>query len=331
MSSKAKADSETQQQLPTKPKPFMTGVRGDIKLITTKVQETIKWFNIKTKYGFISQHHMKEDIFVHHPTIQNHKRRKHLFSLGDGKIVQGQKSMQATNITGPRGAAVQASRWMQLKNSGYNEAGIVVQQVKPPPMIKESQRVHVTAAPLLINLPIKLKSYHGRPRVPGAAAEDQAGARGARTDPSPRAVPAHTAPLGHLPHLPPAQKPPAPRAVPEPRPCRTTVPTAASRSPRPSTAAAPGAPRAPARDPGDTATRQKLTDAAPRSGPPARSGCHAPNTRAPRATTAVPAAARGHKEAARPASGAALPAGSPAARCREHVRAHAQAVGPSDT
>lgn len=118
-------------------------------------------------------------------------------------------------------------------------------------------------------------------------------------------MPAHTAPLGHLPHLPPAQKPPAPRAVPEPRPCRTTVPTAASRSPRPSIAAAPGAPRAPARDPGDTATRQKLTDAAPRS------GCHAPNTRAPRATTRSAAAARGHKEEARPASGAALPAGSP--------------------
>ena len=59
---------------------------------------TVKWFNDKKGYGFISQEN-GNDIFVHYSAIQGDGFR----SLKEGdrvrfEVVQGPKGMQAANV-----------------------------------------------------------------------------------------------------------------------------------------------------------------------------------------------------------------------------------------
>jgi CspA family cold shock protein len=59
---------------------------------------TVKWFDAKKGYGFISQEN-GEDVFVHYTAIQEEGFR----SLDEGQavefdIVQGKKGLQAENV-----------------------------------------------------------------------------------------------------------------------------------------------------------------------------------------------------------------------------------------
>ena len=62
-------------------------------------QGTVKWFNDAKGFGFISRQN-GEDIFVHHTAIQASGFR----TLQEGQrvsfeVVQGQKGLQAENVT----------------------------------------------------------------------------------------------------------------------------------------------------------------------------------------------------------------------------------------
>ena len=89
---------------------------SDRKVIGSRVSGTVKWFNVKRGFGFITPDGAREEIFVHYSSIVRNNPRKYLRSLGDGErvefdAVEGRKGGMAINVTGPCGANVLGSRY----------------------------------------------------------------------------------------------------------------------------------------------------------------------------------------------------------------------------
>ena len=74
------AQPDQQEAVDSKP------VEPSKEVIATKVTGTVKWFNVKSGYGFINRSDTKEDVFVHQTAIVKNNPKKAVRSVGDGEV-----------------------------------------------------------------------------------------------------------------------------------------------------------------------------------------------------------------------------------------------------
>lgn len=77
---------------------------------------TVKWFNVKDGFGFITRHDTGEDVFVHQSCILRPNSRHTIPSVGEGEVVEF--GLIASKVTGPGFKRVKGSAYVRPKRFG---------------------------------------------------------------------------------------------------------------------------------------------------------------------------------------------------------------------
>lgn len=88
---------------------------------SSRLVGTVKWFNAKFGYGFITRHDTQEDVFVHFSGISKKNTRHSIKSLGDGELVEF--NVMATSVSGPNGRPVKGNPYVSHIPRPRNDAG----------------------------------------------------------------------------------------------------------------------------------------------------------------------------------------------------------------
>uniref|UniRef100_A0A1Q3F4G7 Putative cold shock protein transcription n=1 Tax=Culex tarsalis TaxID=7177 RepID=A0A1Q3F4G7_CULTA len=86
-----------------------------------RITGTVKWFNVKDGFGFITRHDTGEDVFVHQSCIVRPNSRHNIRSVGEGEVVEF--GLIASKVTGPGFQRVKGSTYVRPKSSGGGDRG----------------------------------------------------------------------------------------------------------------------------------------------------------------------------------------------------------------
>jgi cold shock CspA family protein len=92
-------------------------------IVATMVTGTVKWFNVKRGYGFITRNDTNEEVFVHYTDIVNNNPNKAVRSVGVGEFVEfdvvvSKNCHEAANVLAPEGIPVKPKKIVATKVTG---------------------------------------------------------------------------------------------------------------------------------------------------------------------------------------------------------------------